>query len=199
MSKENAWARASIIAGLTAASLFGLFVLRALKAREEEEIEELSQAAKESAEKVRETYVPKFINGVPPVLPKKVEVVDSYIDETQGSPFDVYDEENVTDEAMEDYDPNVERFSVGDEDGQVSKHSPEYQTIINTAYGRSMNNPEYALELVGKTFGLGARGETFETSEGVKGRRFNAEEIEKLRAKLLEETTKPSSPTADDE
>ncbi len=195
MIKENTLAKISIIAGLTAVSLFGIFVLRALKSREQNELDEAQKSFDENT-KVREPYVPKFKDGIP-TLPKNVD--DSYRDETVGSPFDNYEDEEDEDEISEDYNPNVERFAVGDGEGQISKHSPEYQTIINTAYGRSMNNAEYVLELVGKTFGLGARGEVFDTQDGDKGRRFNAEEIEKLRAKLLSDNVKSETPTAEEE
>lgn len=79
-----------------------------------------------------------------------------------------------------------DRIFIGDGEGEVSRTSNEYRQIINEAYGASLKDPETTLMLFGKVNGLGARGETIEGEDGIRGRVYNATDIEKLRKRMSE-------------
>lgn len=78
------------------------------------------------------------------------------------------------------------RIVIGDGEEEISRTSKEYRELINDAYGKAISGEEPILVLYGKTNGLGARGEALEeTPEGLKGRVYQAEDIIKLRTRML--------------
>lgn len=116
--------------------------------------------------------------------------LDDYVDVTEEDLTEAIDDalEELSEEELAEL-VGVEidnRIFIGDGEGEVSRTSSEYRQIINEAYGESLKDPETTLMLFGKVNGLGARGEAVEDEDGLKGRVYNATDIEKLRKRMSE-------------
>lgn len=72
---------------------------------------------------------------------------------------------------------------IGDEPGQIKAFSTEYKEVVERAFKESSADGTVTLELYGKTYGLGARGEKIEDGE-LPGTVYNAADIAKLHKKL---------------
>jgi hypothetical protein len=77
----------------------------------------------------------------------------------------------------------VAQVFIGDEPGQVKAFGTEYKKIVNKAFKEASDDDTVTLELFGKTYGLGARGEKIER-DSVTGTLYSAEDIKKLKKKV---------------
>lgn len=77
----------------------------------------------------------------------------------------------------------VAQVVIGDEPWQVKAFSAEYKKVIERAFKEASKDDTVTLELYGKTYGLGARGEKIESGE-LPGTVYNAQDIAKLHKKL---------------
>lgn len=75
------------------------------------------------------------------------------------------------------------RVVIGDEPGQVKASSAEYRKIVNKAFKDASKDDSVTLELYGKTYGLGAKGQKIEGSD-LPGTLYTAGDIAKLHKKL---------------
>jgi len=77
----------------------------------------------------------------------------------------------------------AEQIVIGEEPGQVKAFSAEYRKIINKVFKEASNDETVTLELFGKTYGLGAKGQKIEDT-ALPGTLYNAADIAKLHKKL---------------
>lgn len=98
------------------------------------------------------------------------------------SPADDQSEEKEK-ESVKNTEYPVAQVVIGDGPGQVKAFGAEYKKIINRAFKEASNDDTVTLELFGKTYGLGAKGQKIEDAP-LPGTLYNAEDITKLHKKL---------------
>lgn len=115
--------------------------------------------------------------------PIPVRLLPAAVDDYQDTTPDWVEPDAPADIWADDTEPII----LGDsaENGEISKKSDEFRSIVHEAYGAAMADPEFTLVLFGKTFGVGARG-TKITQNGMDGRSYNTDEIGSIRNKLIE-------------
>lgn len=112
---------------------------------------------------------------------------DEYVDVTEevSTPEDLAGMRTISPEELESEIIEESLVIIGDGEGEISRTSKEYRELINDAYGKAISDEDPTLILYGKTNGLGARGEVVDEVEGLKGRMYQAEDIIKLRNRML--------------
>lgn len=71
-------------------------------------------------------------------------------------------------------------FTLGAKEGELTPFSDEYNTIINSAYEKSLKDENFKLRFFGSTYGIGTKGQESEDGSKV----FAKDDIAKLKKKL---------------